>query len=514
MAGPRNERADFSDGRGGYLDRITDRCLEDILRILRMPPNTNAHAPDDLWLHEQKLAIDRLDRSVHRTSPSIRNALHRLYGGVALCDAHRALDRRLVCAVFEVVADECLMHSDVLRIWRTRLDFEPEVKKWLVVMDEIAKGVMHAANAPCELLVGSGARGADVVGRSRLMVSSGCQACLLAAIGGNLELALALEAGVRSRGGMQSMTDSKMGRIATVWITERLRDASHAAMDEVAKRLAEMVRAIATAREDIDETGREQLRRTTLQKLADAAPDGEGSSWWTSDVGSVEGSVEGFLGSGEPSSPVRFELDGSSAQRFELEGENAGDKPLSQDHQTSTSSSFSCAGVSSEYLDMDLVPEPLRVGGRPLRSPSSRPFSFEEGDDAAYMAREDTRRKQQIPSVLVSHYDGLTAGRPREQLKRPHSESIITMSGRGSQLQPTPTLASSSSSSSSSFSTRSSPQRPSSPPPLRRKKSYDSIRSFSQVVEAMILPDGSMIHTLHGGGKREEGVWRGLRGGR
>ena len=186
--------------RGKYLDRIKDQPLGELVAALRMGPGVNNRRPEQTWLEAQEKRVHHLPSSVSHAGASDRLLQHINGGTAVLCGAHKNLNGRAVHALAALIGDECGMHADVFREGRYWMGGHvPLIEEWLLRMGALAENFALA--------------GEDVGGK--LVVESGCEACICAMVGGHRNLTIDLLASLWSRkkiGGIPGLGEGTEGR--------------------------------------------------------------------------------------------------------------------------------------------------------------------------------------------------------------------------------------------------------------------------------------------------------------
>lgn len=209
-----------------YVLSIDDGPLHALTDLLALPPQSGIALPSRRWLSSQSGAVPSLPKPVLRPSNLIERLAVRLSESYApealpaaaeLCSAHRGLHPWVVRGVFGLVAGEVTVRCDRLRRYVSQNAEEKGEKSEIMEVVERVLGVLSSVNAlwldeeHFTTLFGKQAG----LWRKLRQVESGCEACILAAVGARGEVLVALRASLlaRTRG-----REPRLLRVVESWI--------------------------------------------------------------------------------------------------------------------------------------------------------------------------------------------------------------------------------------------------------------------------------------------------------
>ncbi|KAI8677341.1 hypothetical protein LRP88_09629 [Fusarium phalaenopsidis] len=225
--------------------RCHDSDVRQITRLLRMPGEIVFSSPTQAWLEEQARGIGQLDESLRRSRKFLARISSRLDQLCAkpkeaqLCKAHYGLNPKLIRRHMVHIIAECTSRIDRLRLWRRRIPYPASVKAWLKRMDAVT-GIWMGAEV--FRIVFGYAQAASCP----KPVKSGCEACIMSAIGGQDEALLVLRASLLSRTGgygRKSRKEPRLLRLLESWIDHFGRDRADAIRRQ-SEMLADTLRAV------------------------------------------------------------------------------------------------------------------------------------------------------------------------------------------------------------------------------------------------------------------------------
>ncbi|KAI0602845.1 hypothetical protein F4775DRAFT_598002 [Biscogniauxia sp. FL1348] len=183
---------------------LRDLSHDDVVRLTKMlcrRPEYGIGMPSAKWLRRQEDKARQLPKHLLRPTNPIRRLVMRLADSVdphltdpqaVLCPTHAPLNPWLLRRAFMAVAYEVTVHSDALRSWGHGLARAPELAALVARLDAV-----NALWTPPALY--RGFYGAAPFANHLVHVRSGCEACILAAVGANAQVLADLRAVVRDR---------------------------------------------------------------------------------------------------------------------------------------------------------------------------------------------------------------------------------------------------------------------------------------------------------------------------
>ncbi|KAI2471499.1 hypothetical protein F4781DRAFT_113374 [Annulohypoxylon bovei var. microspora] len=169
---------DVRDLSGANVIRLT--------RLLSRRPEYGIAIPSRRWLIRQEEKLKSLPSELLRTSNPLKRLVIRIADSIdptvidpraILCKTHATLNPWLIRRLFLAVAYEVTVHTDTLRSWKGRRDF-PIISAFIGRVDAIA-----ALWTEPELY--RECYGTPPFENHMVFVRSGCEACILSAIGAN-----------------------------------------------------------------------------------------------------------------------------------------------------------------------------------------------------------------------------------------------------------------------------------------------------------------------------------------
>lgn len=251
-----------------YVLSLDDAPLHALTNLLALPPQSGTSLPSRRWLSSQSLAIARLPRAVLRPSNLIERLAVKLSESYApealpaaaeLCFAHRGLHPWVVRGVFGLLSGEVTVRCDRLRRYVSEVGEDRGKGKGGENRAEVAGrvlGVLASVNALWLEEEHFATLFGEQAGPWRKLrkVESGCEACILAAVGARGEVLAALRANLlaRTRGG-----EPRLLRVVESWIGWFEKEDREVLMGESEG----MAREVKAARGAVREGGRERRRR-------------------------------------------------------------------------------------------------------------------------------------------------------------------------------------------------------------------------------------------------------------
>ncbi|SPO01093.1 uncharacterized protein DNG_03840 [Cephalotrichum gorgonifer] len=251
--------------RTDYVLTLKDSHLDKLTGLLALPRKYFGARPAPSWLDTQEIQTSSLPHRVLRPTRLVRRFAVKVSESLAspvlppaavLCPAHKALHPWVIRGLFNLLAAEVTLRCDRLKSFRPR--GEEEERRVTVVKDVL--GMLHAVNAlwleeeHFEALFGKQVEGPD---GKLCRIESGCEACILAAVGARGGLLTCLRANMLARVGRR---DPRLLRFVDSWIlwfggdSDRLREEGMSKGKELRK-----------ARKAISERRREERRMRRRQ---------------------------------------------------------------------------------------------------------------------------------------------------------------------------------------------------------------------------------------------------------
>ncbi|KAM6540113.1 hypothetical protein FALCPG4_001850 [Fusarium falciforme] len=225
--------------------RRHDPDIRQLTGLLCMPCEIKFSNPSQAWLEDQARGIGRLDKSLRRSNKLLARISSRLDQfrarpkAAQLCKAHHGLNPKLIRRHMLHIIAECTSRIDRLRLWRRRIPYPASVKAWLKRMDAVT-GIWMGAEV--FRIVFGYAQAASCP----KPVKSGCEACIMSAIGGQDQALLNLRASLLSRTGgygRKSLKEPRLLRLLESWIDHFGRDRADAIRRQ-SEMLADTLRAV------------------------------------------------------------------------------------------------------------------------------------------------------------------------------------------------------------------------------------------------------------------------------
>ncbi|KKP07575.1 hypothetical protein THAR02_00371 [Trichoderma harzianum] len=200
----------FIKRRDPALADVSDEAIWQLTKLLYMDTTDYyGHQAGD-WLAKQEQQVEGLDVTLLRP----RSLLARFTFGLCghrlphyseeprLCEAHKALDSRVIRCILQLVADECTIQTNRYRSLRLKKTLKPSLEDWMERIDSIT--ALWLGEDKFRLVFGCHLRG-----EMPDCVRTKCEACMLAVIGGSSIYLTDLRASVLAR---QAYNTELMGR--------------------------------------------------------------------------------------------------------------------------------------------------------------------------------------------------------------------------------------------------------------------------------------------------------------
>lgn len=247
-----------------YVLSLDDAPLHALTNLLALPPQSGTALPSRRWLSSQSHAVPSLPKPVLRPSNLFERLAVKLSESYApealpaaaeLCSAHRGLHPWVVRGLFGLLAGEVTVRCDRLRRYVSEnAEGEEKGGERLEVVKRVL-GVLSSVNALWLEEEHFATLFGEQAGPWRKLrrVESGCEACILAAVGARGEVLAALRANLlaRMRGG-----EPRLLRVVESWIEWFEGDDREVLMGESGG----MARVVREARGAVSD-GRERRRR-------------------------------------------------------------------------------------------------------------------------------------------------------------------------------------------------------------------------------------------------------------
>ncbi|KAI4870828.1 hypothetical protein F4820DRAFT_146011 [Hypoxylon rubiginosum] len=209
---------DIRDLSGGNVDRVTS--------LLSRRPEYGIARPSRRWLQRQEVKLKSLPNELLDTSNFLKRLIIKLADNIhptaidpraVLCKVHSALNPWLIRRLFLAVAYEVTVHSDTIRSWKGKKDV-PVLSAFVGRIDAIA-----ALWTEPELY--RQCYGTPPFESHMVFVKSGCEACILSAVGANARVLADLRAILIDRVERRSprrdtrpASEPRLGRFIDSWI--------------------------------------------------------------------------------------------------------------------------------------------------------------------------------------------------------------------------------------------------------------------------------------------------------
>ncbi|KAI1632526.1 hypothetical protein F4809DRAFT_656242 [Biscogniauxia mediterranea] len=229
---------------------LRDLSHDDVVRLTKMlcrRPEYGIAIPSAKWLRRQEEKAKHLPKHMLRPTNPIKRLVMKLADSMdphmtdpqaVLCPTHAQLNPWLLRRAFMAIAYEVTVHSDALRSWDgLALNDAPAGLGALVARLD----AVNALWTPPELY--RGFYGAAPFANHLVHVRSGCEACILAAVGANARVLADLSAVVRDRRERRSDGGSRKGRTSTRTRTPRIERVLEAWIDHLGPERAALCRA-------------------------------------------------------------------------------------------------------------------------------------------------------------------------------------------------------------------------------------------------------------------------------
>ncbi|KAI1104691.1 hypothetical protein F4804DRAFT_180597 [Jackrogersella minutella] len=165
---------------------LSDAHVNRLARLLSRRPEYGIAIPSRRWLSRQEEKFKSLPSELLRTSNPFKRLVIRLANSIdpsvidpraVLCKTHEALNPFLIRRLFLAVAYEVTVYTDTLRSWRDRKDF-PIISAFVGRVDAVAAlWTEPGLYRECY--------GTPPFENHMVFVRSGCEACILGAVGAN-----------------------------------------------------------------------------------------------------------------------------------------------------------------------------------------------------------------------------------------------------------------------------------------------------------------------------------------
>jgi hypothetical protein len=174
--------------RDAALEDLSSTALNELTALLRIQQRQlGARGPSSAWLNIQANIVPTLNKKLQRPSGFIARAAISLSTSkfkpsflpdcAQLCPAHAGLDPRVIRNLMLLVSREWTWHDDVFRFWRESLPLVGPVKEWLDRVDALTAISMGSVMFKRVYKY-------DPTTPPTTQMHSGCEACILAFVGG------------------------------------------------------------------------------------------------------------------------------------------------------------------------------------------------------------------------------------------------------------------------------------------------------------------------------------------
>lgn len=192
---------------------ISDASVKRLTRVLSRRPEYGIAIPSRRWLSRQEEKIKSLPGEVLRSSSLFKRLAIKIVNSVdpsaidpmaVLCKTHAALNPWLIRRFFLAVAYEVTVHTDTLRSWKDRMNY-PIISAFVGRVDAIA--ALWTEPSLYRVCYGT-----PPFENHMIFVQSGCEACILAAMGANARVLADLRAILLDR--VEKRSSRRDGRLS------------------------------------------------------------------------------------------------------------------------------------------------------------------------------------------------------------------------------------------------------------------------------------------------------------
>jgi hypothetical protein len=200
------------------LNALSDDAVEEITNLLQFDSSENSSRKTNEWRHRQENKVAKLKNGeLLRPDSLIYRGYMKLFRRQTLCPAHKELDHRVIRSILWNIAYESTAQTNIYRVLRVkgRLSFNLERHSWMTkenlkLIDEEEDTIngnmdewMDLTNEITALWLGEKTYRKLCCSKEKDFLpecaKTGCEACMLAAVGGNCHYLTALRASLLAR---------------------------------------------------------------------------------------------------------------------------------------------------------------------------------------------------------------------------------------------------------------------------------------------------------------------------
>ncbi|KAI1318666.1 hypothetical protein F5Y16DRAFT_116773 [Xylariaceae sp. FL0255] len=182
------------------LSDLSDEHIARLTKVLARRPEHGVAMPSRRWLVRQEEKIKYLPKDCLRPSNPLKRLAIKIADSIdadildpqaVLCKVHSSLNAFLIRRMFLALAYEVTVHTDAIRSWPTRTA-EPELSAFVGRMDSIS--ALWTSPQLFHQIYGT-----TPFDSRQIYVQTGCEACVLAAVGASGRILADLRAGLIDR---------------------------------------------------------------------------------------------------------------------------------------------------------------------------------------------------------------------------------------------------------------------------------------------------------------------------
>ncbi|KAM0456191.1 hypothetical protein ACHAPV_007438 [Trichoderma viride] len=293
------------------LNALTDKGVDEITSLLKFDSSQTSSRKTNEWLHKQESKVKRLkNQELLRPDSLLYKGVMKLFHRQTLCQAHKELDHRVIRSLLWNIAYESTAQTNIYRVLRKKgkLRFNMErhsglTKEQLKLVEEEEDMIndnleewLDLTNEITALWLGE-KKYRELCGSKRRdflpgCAKTGCEACMLAAVGGNCHYLTALRASLLARHLYKTdkKKDSKkkkkkvdppsLLRVVEVWISKAKDDRNTPLINGYSKELARSLVGMRTLARRLED---EQIARRKKKGKRPKTRWGAAMVTWTDD---------------------------------------------------------------------------------------------------------------------------------------------------------------------------------------------------------------------------------------
>ncbi|KAL7903121.1 hypothetical protein HDV63DRAFT_412200 [Trichoderma sp. SZMC 28014] len=263
------------------LNAFTDKEVKEITNLLKFDSSQNSSRKTNEWLQRQESKVKRLkNEDLLRPDCCLYKGVRKLFYPQTLCQAHKELDHNVIRSLLWSIAYESTAQTNIYRVLRIKgkFKFNIERRAWMtkeqlkLIQDE--EDMINAnmeewldlTNEMTALWLGE-RKYRELCGSKKRdflpgCAKTGCEACMLAAVGGNCHYLTALRANLLARhlyktdqqeDKKKEINPPSLLRVVDAWISKAKDSRNTPLMNSYSKELARSLvgmRILATRLED------------------------------------------------------------------------------------------------------------------------------------------------------------------------------------------------------------------------------------------------------------------------